>query len=129
MKEKKHIDRLFQEGLKNFEVTPSDAVWKNIEAKLQKKKKTRIIPIWWRYAGVAALLLLLLTIGGTYFMSTDKLETNTVVDTETKIDNDANNLNSGALNKNNSVITDNHKENENTQETFQNKPKLLNNKK
>ena len=34
MKEKKHIDRLFQEGFKDFEATPSDVVWKNIEAQL-----------------------------------------------------------------------------------------------
>ncbi len=65
MSDKKHIDRLFQERFKNFEVTPSDAVWENIEAELnKKKKKRRVIPIWWRYAGVAALLLLLLTVGG-----------------------------------------------------------------
>lgn len=68
MNDKKHIDRLFQERFKDFEATPSDAVWENIEAQLNKKKKKhRIIPIWWRYAGVAALLLLLLTVGGIYF--------------------------------------------------------------
>lgn len=68
MKEKKHIDRLFQEGFKDFEVTPNDSVWKNIEAKLnQKKKKQRVIPIWWRYAGVAAILLLLFTVGSVYY--------------------------------------------------------------
>ena len=32
MSDKKHIDRLFQEGFKDFEATPSDAVWENIEA-------------------------------------------------------------------------------------------------
>lgn len=83
MGDKKHIDRLFQEGFKDFEETPSDAVWENIEAKLnQKKKKRRVIPIWWRYAGVAALLLLLLTIGGVYFNHTDKTTTNQISDTE-----------------------------------------------
>ncbi|GAA4268691.1 outer membrane beta-barrel protein [Hyunsoonleella aestuarii] len=72
MSEKKHIDRLFQEKFKDFEVNPSDKVWGNIEAKLkEKKKKRRIIPIWWRYAGVAALLLLLLTVGINYFNSPD----------------------------------------------------------
>lgn len=83
MSDKKHIDRLFQEGFKDFEATPSDAVWENIEAKLnQKKKKRRVIPIWWRYAGAAALLLLLLTIGGVYFNNTDKTPTNQISDTE-----------------------------------------------
>ncbi|NNC49617.1 MAG: outer membrane beta-barrel protein [Flaviramulus sp.] len=83
MSDKKHIDRLFQEGLKDFEATPNKAVWNNIEAKLiQKKKKRRIVPIWWRYAGVAALLLLLLTIGGVYFNSPDDSQTIQVVDTK-----------------------------------------------
>ena len=81
MSDKKHIDRLFQEGFKDFEATPSDAVWENIEAKLnQKKKKRRVIPIWWRYAGVAALLLLLLTIGGVYFNNTAIIPSNQVTD-------------------------------------------------
>lgn len=58
MKEKKHIDRLFQEKFKDFEVNPPDFVWENIEAELQKKKKRRVIPIWFRLSGVAALLLI-----------------------------------------------------------------------
>lgn len=67
MSDKKHIDRLFQEKFKDFEKAPNDAVWANIEAKLNEKKKRRVIPIWWRYAGVAALLLLLLTVGNSFF--------------------------------------------------------------
>ncbi|MFD2724829.1 hypothetical protein [Hyunsoonleella rubra] len=84
MGDKKHIDRLFQERFKDFEVTPDDAVWSNIEAKLKaKKKKRRVIPIWWRYAGVAALLLLFLTIGGiAYFNDNETAKTPQIVDTE-----------------------------------------------
>ncbi|CAH8282774.1 hypothetical protein EV196_101628 [Mariniflexile fucanivorans] len=85
MNDKKHIDRLFQERFKDFEATPSDAVWKNIEAELnQDKKKRRIIPIWWQYAGVAALLALLLTIGGSYYFNKKdiKQKPTNVVDTE-----------------------------------------------
>lgn len=89
MKEKKNIDRLFQERFKDFEATPSDAVWKHIESQLnQKKKKRRVIPIWWRYAGVAALLLLFLTIGGIYFNSDNTSAvspTNQVVDTKKEV--------------------------------------------
>lgn len=88
MKEKKNIDRLFQERFKDFEATPSDAVWKNIESQLnQKKNKRRVIPIWWRYAGVAALLLLFLTIGDLYFNSnnTSTVPTNQVVDTKKEV--------------------------------------------
>jgi hypothetical protein len=84
MKEKKHIDRLFQESFKDFEATPSDAVWQNIETKLnQNKKKRRIIPIWWRYAGVAALLLAFLTIGIPYFNNEDLvIPTNQITNTK-----------------------------------------------
>jgi hypothetical protein len=68
MRDKKHIDRLFQEHFKDFEVAPPETVWNKIEDKLnQDKKKRRVIPVWWRYAGVAALFLLLLTIGGVFF--------------------------------------------------------------
>ncbi|WP_282134818.1 hypothetical protein [Seonamhaeicola maritimus] len=82
MSDKKHIDRLFQESFKDFEATPSDAVWKNIEANLKRKKKRRVIPIWWRYAGVAALLLLLLTVGGVFNGDIDNTNPIEVVGTE-----------------------------------------------
>lgn len=60
MSEKKNIDRLFQEKFKDFDVAPSEKLWQNIEAELQKdKKKRRIIPIWWyRAGGVAAILVI-----------------------------------------------------------------------
>ncbi|WP_147677678.1 outer membrane beta-barrel protein [Algibacter pacificus] len=85
MRDKKHIDRLFKEGLKDFEPVPSDAVWKKIEAELNTSKNTRrIIPIWWRYAGVAALLLLFLGLGiNGVFNSSEDIEQQEVVDTET----------------------------------------------
>lgn len=61
--DKKHIDRVFQERLKDFEVVPDKMVWNNIEEKLTKKKKRSVIPIWFRYGGVAAALLLFSVIG------------------------------------------------------------------
>lgn len=57
MSERKNIDRLFQEKFKDFEAQPSDEIWRNIKAKLDEKKKRRIIPFWWKLSGVAALLL------------------------------------------------------------------------
>lgn len=54
----KNIDRLFQEKLKDFELTPSPAVWNKIETSLvQTKKKKRAI-VWFRFASVAAITLL-----------------------------------------------------------------------
>ncbi|TBX71276.1 PorT family protein [Flavobacterium silvisoli] len=58
MSERKNIDRLFQEKFKDFEANPADEVWENIEAKLNEKKKRRIIPFWWKSSGVAALFVL-----------------------------------------------------------------------
>lgn len=112
MKEKKHIDRLFQEGFKDFEATPSDAVWQNIEAKLNpNKKKRRIVPIWWRYAGVAALLAILLTIGNLYFNNTDTIQTNKIVDSEAPLNNLSNDANNNVLNET-SIAKDINAENE-----------------
>ncbi|RZJ68403.1 MAG: hypothetical protein EOO50_01020 [Flavobacterium sp.] len=58
MSEKKHIDRLFQEKFKDFEVEPSDETWSYIEARLEEKKDRKIIPFWFQFAGVAAVLLI-----------------------------------------------------------------------
>ena len=68
MSDKKHIDRLFQERLKDLDVTPSPEVWSGIEAKLKEQNKPkRVIPIWWRASGVAALLLLFLALANFIF--------------------------------------------------------------
>ena len=55
--EDKKIDLLFQEKLKNLEATPNKKVWNSIASQL-KKKKRRILPIWWYSGGVAAMLVL-----------------------------------------------------------------------
>jgi len=69
MSEKKNIDRLFQEQFKDFEAAPPEYVWENIHEALQEKKKRRVIPLWIRLSGVAAVLLIGLAIGWTYFSS------------------------------------------------------------
>lgn len=70
MIERKDIDRLFQEKFKDFEQAPSPDMWSRIETELKKdQKKKRIVPIWWKLGGVAALLLLFLSIGGTWWGS------------------------------------------------------------
>ncbi|WP_370390379.1 hypothetical protein [uncultured Winogradskyella sp.] len=64
MKDKKHIDRLFQEKFKDFEVSPDEKLWSRIESDLPKrKKKRRPVVIWWQLGGVAAAILLLITVG------------------------------------------------------------------
>lgn len=57
MENKEHIDRLYQEKFKDFEVTPHPKVWENIEATLQKKKR-RVLPFWWISGGAVATLLI-----------------------------------------------------------------------
>lgn len=57
MSTNKKIERLFQERLKNLEVSPNKKVWKEIESKLAKKKR-KVFPFWWFSSGVAAILIL-----------------------------------------------------------------------
>lgn len=58
MKENKNIDQFFKDKFENFEVNPPEEIWENIEEKLQKKKKRRVIPFWWFGSGVAALFVI-----------------------------------------------------------------------
>jgi len=58
MSDKKNIERLFQEKFKDFEAVPQPEVWDRIEAELKKKKKRRVIPLWLKLSGTAAILLL-----------------------------------------------------------------------
>lgn len=70
MNSKKNIDRLFQEKFKDFEAVPNDAVWNRINESLpNKKKKRRVIALWWQIGGVAAVIALLLSIGVSVFNS------------------------------------------------------------
>lgn len=58
MSERKNLEHLFQEKLEHFEVAPPEELWNNIEAELKKdKEKRRIIPIWWKLSGIAALFV------------------------------------------------------------------------
>lgn len=77
MKEKKNIDRLFQEKFKNFEAHPSERVWAGI-VKNQKKDNRRVIPLWWKVGGIAAGLLLLFGLG-TLLLPSDSTEATPLV--------------------------------------------------
>lgn len=77
MNDKKNIDRLFQEQLKDFEVHPPEFVWENIREKLEEKKKRRAVPIWFTYSGVAAGLVAAAFFGWQYLSGEDSLNNNT----------------------------------------------------
>jgi hypothetical protein len=61
MSKKKNIDRLFQEGFKDFEEQPPGMVWDAIEKELDQKKKRKRMPLWWTIGGIAAGFAMLLT--------------------------------------------------------------------
>ena len=107
MSDKKHIDRIFQEKLKDFEVAPNPNVWENIQNQLDQNnnKNKKAFPLWARLASIAALLLLLFTIGNNV-LNNNNSETNsnkTVVDTNenpNSSDSKANSTNKTILDSN-----------------------------
>ncbi|MFL0352947.1 hypothetical protein [Xanthomarina sp. GH4-25] len=115
MSDKKHIDRIFQEKFKDFEVSPSPEVWNGIQEKLNQPKedKKKIFPLWLRFAGVAALLLLMLTVGGLLFNNTTENTNNTintnVVDTDSNKKDATNSLTGNEINT--PITTSNNTEN------------------
>ena len=75
MKNKKNIDRLFQERFKDFETEPNAQTWANIQAGLSEKKKERkIIPLWLKYTGIAAAFVLGFFAINTTFKSNTKIQ-------------------------------------------------------
>ena len=86
MNTKKNIDELFKEQLQNLEAAPSPMVWKNIQAKIKGEDEDRkVIPIWWKLGGVAAILALLLTVGNIW-TKPDSLDGNPIGTEEKKIE-------------------------------------------
>lgn len=57
MTEKKKTDRLFRESFRDFEVPPPPAAWERLERELRQKKKRRLVPLWFKISGAAALLV------------------------------------------------------------------------
>lgn len=114
MNEKKHIDRLFQEKFKNFEVIPDDIVWDNIHNALHKEeRKRRVIPFWWYVAGVAAMLVLLFTVGNVFNTGTNlNIPENNVVGTDTTR-GASESYPLDAIKENNNVTTNNINDNSN----------------
>ncbi len=121
MKDEKHIDKLFKDRFKSFEVSPSPEVWGSIQASLEKRKKDRkIIPLWVKLGGVAALLALLFTIGNTVFNAPDV--DSEIVTTEKTNNTDKSIKDESPLLKDkelvdNSVISEETKDSENQKDT------------
>ncbi len=64
MSQKKHIDRLFQEKFKEFEASPDPKLWNNLEKELTDNPiKATSLPLWYKVAGIAGLLIITLFIG------------------------------------------------------------------
>jgi len=72
----KNIDRLFQENLKDFEVSPPNKAWNAIEKKLEKPSKKRFAPLWVKISSIAALFALLFTVGTIYLLPSNNLSKN-----------------------------------------------------
>ena len=90
MKNKKHIDKFFGEDFKNLEAEPSPRVWENIQKELNKDKRERkVIPLWLKYGGIAALLALLFTVGNFVYnpseVHQDSITTDTNINHDKKI--------------------------------------------
>ena len=76
MRDLKNIDRLFQENLKDFEVSPPSKTWNAIEKQLAKPSEKRHIPIWVKISSIAALFALLFSVGTIYFLPSNNLTKN-----------------------------------------------------
>ena len=76
MRDYKNIDRIFQENLKDLEVFPPNRSWSSIEKKLAPVSNKKRLPIWLKFASIAALLILFFSIGTIYFIPENKFSKN-----------------------------------------------------
>ncbi|TRO67330.1 hypothetical protein [Christiangramia sabulilitoris] len=63
MKERKSIDRIYQEKFKDFEKEPNQDLWDGIATRLDEKEKDQalVIPLWMKLTGVAAVVALIIS--------------------------------------------------------------------
>lgn len=79
MLERKNIDRVFQENLKDLEVYPNKRVWNNIEAKLSGRPSKPAVALWKKLSGAAVMLVALITTGLFYFNDSKVIPVNSQV--------------------------------------------------
>ncbi|SMG43993.1 outer membrane beta-barrel protein [Arenibacter troitsensis] len=78
-----NLDKLFQEKLANFQEIPDEKVWNSIAASLDNEKRSRkLVPLWWKVGGVAAILAILFIAINPF--STSDLATPVITDVENK---------------------------------------------
>ncbi|MBE7641462.1 hypothetical protein GUB10_14070 [Salegentibacter sp. BLCTC] len=82
MKERKNIDRLYQEKFRDYNPEPKPELWNSIAGKLNEKDEKRpfIIPLWMKIGGVAAVLALMLS--GYFFSQNNFTQTRVVFEIE-----------------------------------------------
>lgn len=69
---KKKIDLIYRDTFRNLETTPPDDVWEHIAASLpEEQEKRRIVPFWYKAAGIAAVIALLIAIFQYPFQNTE----------------------------------------------------------
>lgn len=114
MKDNKNIERLFQEKFKDFEALPPQDSWDIIASRLnEKKKKKRIVPIWFQFSGIAASLFIIGALIWNFSGENNSTEipnsNNTIVNTE---DAKGNSNNSNITSPNNEAIVYDSQSNE-----------------
>jgi len=72
MIEKKNIDRVFQENLKDLEIEPRKRVWNGIAQDLANSSDSRSMPLWRRFGVAASLSLLFASAAFFYLNSIDQ---------------------------------------------------------
>ena len=82
MLEKKNIDRVFQENLKDLEIFPPKKVWNNIEQSLGHTPTKKPIAIWQSLSGVAAIFIIFM--GSIWYFNSNVLPTNQHTISQTK---------------------------------------------
>lgn len=103
MKERQNIDDIFKKSFNNIEADPSPRVWENIQAVLQKEKKERrVIPLWVKVGGVAALLAILFSVGNWVYDPSHIDSPSITEENVPKTDKENNDINTGIIKEVNS---------------------------
>ena len=79
MLERKNIDRVFQENLKDLEIYPNKRVWNNIEGQLNGKSSRQPIALWKKLSGIAMMLAAIVTTGLLFFNTSEVAPVNSQI--------------------------------------------------